>query len=207
MASGIPYGQGLVKNRYIGRTFMARASSGPMARASSGPMPRASSGPNAARPSAAPGASRPGPAAQPALAGSRGASAGRHQAQPEWADRTERIDRVGPNGYPDPRVTGRVQVPGTGPFPSLSAPTPAPARGRDVPDRRIPDTREPSRGGGTRSGGGWDSAADDDPLTSKAFSRAALTDTDGRSYRAARRPQVPPDRREAALTEQTRTVT
>ena len=58
-----------------------------------------------------------------------------------------------------------------------------------------------NQGGGTRRSG-----ADDDPLTSKAWSRSALVDTDGRSYRvAARRAQVPADRREAALNEQTQT--
>src|SRR6202034_2776856 len=58
-----------------------------------------------------------------------------------------------------------------------------------------------SQGGGRRHG------ADDDPLTSKAYSRSALTDTDGRSYRVARRANVPTDRREAALNEQTQTFT
>lgn len=46
---------------------------------------------------------------------------------------------------------------------------------------------------------------DDDPLTSKAFSRDALVDTDGRSYRAAHRAQVPSDGYEALMNEETQT--
>jgi hypothetical protein len=79
----------------------------------------------------------------------------------------------------------------------------------------MPDLREPSRDPGRdlsrepgrdpgRTSGGWPSA-NDDPLTSKAYSRSALVDTDGRSYRVAHRSQVPADRRAAALTEQTQT--
>jgi hypothetical protein len=64
----------------------------------------------------------------------------------------------------------------------------------------MPDPREPGRTSSV-----WDGSADDDPLTSKAYSRSALSDTDGRSYRAAHRAPVSPDRREAALTEQTQT--
>jgi hypothetical protein len=67
----------------------------------------------------------------------------------------------------------------------------------------LPDRHDLSRDPG-RTSGGWPSA-EDDPLTSKAFSRSALTDTDGRSYRAAHRSQAPADRRAAALTEQTQT--
>ena len=164
-----------------------------MARAATGPTPaRPGTGPTAARPATGPNTVRPGPA-QPSFQphGSSGASR-----QPDWTERTERIDRVNASGYPDSRVSGRVQMPAVG-----SPPTPAPARGRgDSPDRRMPDPREPNRTGGVWAGG-----TDDDPLTSKAYSRSALTDTDGRSYRAARRPQVSSDRRDAALTEQTQT--
>jgi len=79
-----------------------------------------------------------------------------------------------------------------------------------MPDRRESSrdlSRDPGREPGrdpVRTSGGWPSA-DDDPLTSKAFSRSALVDTDGRSYRVAHRSQVPADRRAAALTEQTQT--
>jgi len=105
----------------------------------------------------------------------------------------------------------------------MPAPAPAsfaPARARvDSADRRMPERRDPGRDPGRepsrdlshepgrdpgRTSGGWPSA-DDDPLTSNAFSRSALVDTDGRSYRAAHRSQVPADRRAAALTEQTQT--
>ena len=150
------------------------------------------------RPASGPGVTRSGPA-QPSFqpVGSRGS--GRQPDRPDWAERTERIDRVGANGYPDSRVTGRVEV-STGANPALPAGPTGPARGRgDSPDRRMPDPREISR-----AGGGW-GGTDDDPLTSKAYSRSALADTDGRSYRAARRSQVPPERRDAALTEQTQT--
>ena len=116
----------------------------------------------------------------------RGAS--RPPERPDWGERTERIDRVNASGYPDPRASGRVQMPAASSSP-LPAPTHAPARGRgDSPDRRMPDPREPSRTSSVWDGGG----ADDDPLTSKAYSRSALTDTDGRSYRAAHRPRSPP---------------
>ena len=130
----------------------------------------------------------------------------------DWADRTERIDRVPAAGYPDPRLNGRAPD------------------GR-VPDGRVPDSRalngrapdnpgHDSRGSGmwnqdfttgdfpspdTGSQGRSRRVADDDPLTSKAYSRSALTDTDGRSYRVAHRSRVPDDRREAALNEATQT--
>src|SRR5262249_44409314 len=139
-----------------------------------------------------------------------------------WTERTERMDRVSSTGYPDPRMSGRGQPSSRMPAP---APAPsAPARARvDSADWRMPDRhdpgREPSRDPGPepsrrlshepgrhpgRTSGGWP-RADDDPLTSNAFSRSALVDTDGRSYRAAHRSQVPADRRAAALTEQTQT--
>jgi hypothetical protein len=74
-------------------------------------------------------------------------------------------------------------------------------------DRRDADRRD-SRDNGRDAGGSWPPpgrngaparpALDDDPLTSQAYSQAALTDTDGRSYRvAARRSQS-----QAKLTEQ-----
>jgi hypothetical protein len=95
-------------------------------------------------------------------------------------------------------MDGRVQPP-TSPTASGSP------RGRaDSPDRRAPHLRAPDLREPSRNSGGW-ASADDDPLTSKAFSRSALTDTDGRSYSAAHRSQVPGDRRDAALTEQTQT--
>ena len=180
-----------------------------MTRAATGPTPaRPGTGPVPARPAAGPGAAtRPGlpqPSFQPAAsrgagepAGSRGAS--RPPERPDWAERTERIDRVNASGYPDPRASGRVQMPAVSSPPPQAHP---PARGRgDSPDRRMPDPREPGRTSSVWDGGG----ADDDPLTSKAYSRSALSDTDGRSYRAAHRSPVSPDRREAALTEQTQT--
>src|SRR5215472_3011568 len=180
-------------------------------RSNSGPMPRPGTGPNAPRPAAglarptfsqpAPIQSGAGPAGPPQPSfqptTSRGASRQpEHLDRADWTERTERMDRVSSAGYPDPRTSGRGQ-PG-------SPASPAPARGRgDSADRRLPDRRDLSRDPG-RTSGGWPSA-DDDPLTSKAFSRSALTDTDGRSYRAAHRSQVPADRRAAALTEQTQT--
>ena len=129
--------------------------------------------------------------------------------RPDWAERTERIDRVPAADYPDPRMNGRAPD----------------GRGR-TQDSRVQDSRaldnpsQDSRGSGmwnqdfttgdfpsqdTGSQGRSRWGADDDPLTSKAYSRSALTDTDGRSYRAARRSRVPDDRREAALNEQTQT--
>jgi hypothetical protein len=191
-------------------------------RRNSGPMPRPVTGPNAARPAAGlaqpafpqqapiqPGAGPAGPP-QPSFhpTGSRGASRQPERPhrpdrperpeRPDWTERTERMDPVSSTGYPDPRTSGRGQ-----PAPPAPA-SPAPPRGRgDSADRRLPDRRDLSREPG-RTSGGWPSA-DDDPLTSKAFSRSALVDTDGRSYRAAHRSQVPADRRAAALTEQTQT--
>jgi len=182
--------------------------SGPMARAATGPTPavRPGTGPAPARPATGPGASRPGlpqPSFQPAAprgagepAGSRGAS--RPPERPDWAERTERIDRVNASGYPDPRASGRVQMPAVSSSPAQAH---APARGRgDSPDRRMPDPREPGRTSSV-----WDGGGADDPLTSRAYSRSTLSDTDGRSYRAAHRSPVSSDRREAALTEQTQT--
>jgi len=80
-------------------------------------------------------------------------------------------------------------------------------RTADRRDSRELDWRD-SRDNGRDAGGSWPPpgrngaparpAPDDDPLTSQAYSRAALTETDGRSYRvAARRSQS-----QAKLTEQ-----
>jgi hypothetical protein len=94
-------------------------------------------------------------------------------------------------GYPEPRHSARPQDPrgqdGRGAL-----------EGQGVwsQDATGPDPR--NQGRPRREG-------DDDPLTSKAWSRSALVDTDGRSYRVAHRAQVPADRREAALSEQTET--
>ena len=73
--------------------------------------------------------------------------------------------------------------------------------GWQAPERREPDRRDQGRDGSRETSGAWPTqsrsgaharaAAEDDPLTSKAFSRAAQTETDGRSYRvAARRSQA-----------------
>ena len=185
-------------------------------RSNSGPMPRPVTGPIAARPAAGlaqppfhqpapiqPGASPAGPP-QPSFqpTGSRvGGRQPERPDRPDWTEQTERMDRVSSTGYPEPRTSGRRQP--ASPAPPPPAP-PAPARGRgDSADRRLPDRRDLGREPG-RTTGGWLSA-DDDPLTSTAYSRSALVDTDGRSYRAAHRSQVPADRRAAALTEQTQT--
>ena len=142
----------------------------------------------------------------------------------DWGDRTERIERVNASGYPEPRGNSRGQGPGR-PGPSrTSGPLGAPvavgrggARGDggwgsvDGAGHRAPDHRAPGRDAdrdSARNSGGWpisarggataDRVGDDDPLTSRAYSRAAVSDADGRSYRvAARRSQA-----QAKLTEQ-----
>ena len=82
---------------------------------------------------------------------------------------------------------------------------------RRTPERRAPERWSPGRDAerdNVRDSGGWpiparggapaDRAGDDDPLTSRAYSRAAVSDADGRSYRvAARRSQA-----QAKLTEE-----
>jgi len=195
---------------------MARSSSGPMARSSSGPMPRSSSGPMArsssgpmsragAGPAPAPAAPQmysappahaapPGrPAAglaQPTFQPNGARAASRPPERPDWGERTERIDRVTATGYPEPRHSARPQDPRG--QDSRGAPEGQGVRIQDATGHDARNQGRPRRG------------ADDDPLTSKAWSRSALVDTDGRSYRvAARRAQVPDDRREAALSEQT----
>jgi hypothetical protein len=120
-----------------------------------------------------------------------------------------------------PRSSGPLG-PGTSSSPGLPGTHGTPGRGRGdnsarrgsdrpAPERREPDRREPSRDSGRDAGGPWPApvparggspartGTDDDPLTSKAYSRAALSETDGRSYRvAARRSQA-----QVKLTEQT----
>lgn len=160
----------------------------------------------APRPSFQPNGYQPGaPAGSgPASGGHGGGSpaGGRQQDRGDW-DRTERIERVNASGYPDQRPAARFQGAPVAPSPASSG------RGRDDGARadggradgdpwRTP--REPARDGG-RDTGGWSPAArgpapahrgaDDDPLTSNAYSRSALAETDGRSYRvAARRSQA-----------------
>jgi hypothetical protein len=197
----------------------ARPGTGPhSARPGTGPhAARPGTGPNAVRPAAGiaqPNLSQPSltqpTVAQPALAqrspaqpsfqpntnNSRGS--GRQPEHGDWNERTERIDRIAP-GYPDPRVNGRGHA--------ASAPAAASIWGReDSADRRAQDPREAGRG--AAGGGNGRRSTDDDPLTSKAFSREALVNTDGRSYRvASRRAQASPDRYAAALSEETETFT
>jgi hypothetical protein len=150
--------------------------------------------------------------AQPSFQPNGTRAAGRQPDRAERADwdRTERMDRVAA-GYPDPRLNGRAHdgrshdgrpndgVPRDG-VPRDGVPRdgrPQDGRGRDIWSQDINgyDTGSQPRTGRT--------GADDDPLTSKAYSRSALTDTDGRSYRAARLANGSSDRREAALTEET----
>ena len=137
-----------------------------------------------------------------------GSQAGaRPQDRGDWGDRTERIDRVNASGYPDPRPSGRSQAPGGarasgplgraagyGPVPS-GAPGYSASSGRGRPDNaawQAPDRRDHGR----ESSGGWPAQArgahaqgggEDDPLTSKAYSRSVQSETDGRSYRVAAR--------------------
>jgi len=130
--------------------------------------------------------------AQPTFQPNGARAASRPPALPDWGERTERIDRVTATGYPEPRHSARPQDP----------------RGQDgrggIEGQGV--WSQDATGHDARNQGRPRGGADDDPLTSKAWSRSALVDTDGRSYRvAARRAQVPADRREAALNEQTQT--
>jgi hypothetical protein len=165
---------------------------GPPPGLNSGPYPRPArnSGP-IARPGMTPGGGVPG-AGRPA--------AGQPSFQPSDSrfDSTERFDRIDrPRdrdlaSYTDPRI-GQDRRPPE----------------HRQPEHRQPEHRQPEhRAGGGRHSAGWP-GADDDPLTSKAYSREAMAESDSRSYRAAaaRRPQVPDDRYEAALSEQTQTFT
>jgi hypothetical protein len=106
----------------------------------------------------------------------------------------------GPSGYSAPQGRGR----GDSVRPDNGRPDNA---AWQPPDRREPDRRDRGREtsgawpaharGGSHSRGG----AEDDPLTSKAYSRSAQAETDGRSYRvAARRSQA-----QTQLTEQAET--
>jgi hypothetical protein len=181
---------------------MARSSSGPMARSSSGPMPKAGAGPApapaapqmySAPPAHAAPPGRPAAGlAQPTFQPNGARAASRPPERPDWGERTERIDRVTATGYPEPRHSARPQD--SRGQDSRGALEGQGVWGHDATGRDARNHGRPRRG------------ADDDPLTSKAWSRSALTDTDGRSYRvASRRAQVPDDRREAALSEQTQT--
>jgi hypothetical protein len=178
------------------------ANSGPMARSSSGPMPRSGVGPAPAHAApqmysappahAAPPARPAAGLAQPTFQPNGARAASRPPERPDWGERTERIDRVTATGYPEPRHGVRPQDP----------------RGQDSRGALEGQGvwRQDATNHDARNQGRPRRGADDDPLTSKAWSRSALTDTDGRSYRvAARRAQVPDDRRGAALNEQTQT--
>jgi hypothetical protein len=165
---------------------------------------RPATGPHAIRPSAGNVwagqalAAATGGFAQPDIAQPSFSPNGRQQDRPDWGERTERIDRVNASGYPDPRPSSRGRSP-SGSWMAV-------------------DRREPSRDGDrepSRNSGGWPAAGrnsaqaparaagDDDPLTSTAYSRAALADADGRSYRvAARRSEA-----QSKLTEETQTFT
>ncbi len=181
---------------------MARSASGPMARSASGPMARSAGGPAPAHAApqmysappahAAPTARPAAGLAQPTFQPNGARAASRPPERPDWGERTERIDRVTATGYPEPRHGARPQDP----------------RGQDSRGALEGQGvwRQDAANHDARNQGRPRRGADDDPLTSKAWSRSALTDTDGRSYRvAARRGQVPDDRRDAALNEQTQT--
>ena len=160
------------------------------------------------------------PAARPSFqpngyqAGSQ--TGARPQDRGDWGDRTERIDRVNASGYPDARPSGRSQGPGgaraSGPLSRAAGYGPVPSgstsysasSGRGRGDSARPDNaawQAPDRRDhGRESSGGWPAQArgahaqgggEDDPLTSKAYSRSVQSETDGRSYRvAARRSQA-----------------
>jgi hypothetical protein len=116
--------------------------------------------------------------------------------RPSGDDRTEQIERVGTAGYPGQRAGGHRAD--SGPWPS--------------PDQRDAGRREASRPVSDGDTGFWAAASapdpaparsGDDPLTSTAYSRLALGETDGRSYRAAaRRSQA-----QTQLTDQTEAFT
>ena len=132
--------------------------------------------------------------AQPTFQPNGARAASRPPERPDWGERTERIDRVTATGYPEPRHAARPQDPRR--QDSRGAGEGQGGRSQDAINHDARNQGRPRRG------------ADDDPLTSKAWSRSALVDTDGRSYRvAARRAQAPDDRREAALNEQTQAFT
>jgi hypothetical protein len=131
----------------------------------------------------------------------------------DWGERTERIERVTETRAADPRQgrapSGASYAPSgtygpartSGPTAAHGAPAPlpggpGPARGRSDADWRTPERRPASRdlnaGSGSRSAPDRGAAparakTDEDPLTSPAYSRAALRETDGRSYQVAAR--------------------
>jgi len=191
---------------------------GPPPGLSSGPYPSPArnSGPSPmVRPGTTPGTGVPGtgrPAAgyaQPAF-----------QPPDSRFDSTERFNRIDrprePAAYADPR-RGQDRRPPEHRPPEHRPPEHRPPEHRPPehrppehrpPEHRPPEHRPPEhRAGGRHSAGR--AGADEDPLTSKAYSRETMAATDARSYRAAaaRRPQVPDDRYEAALSEQTQTFT
>ncbi len=203
---------------------MPGRSGGPAhARSATGPTPtRSATGPHAARPAAGLAQQHMSPTmsgqaqptvAQPALSPSFQPNTGRGASRPperterperperlDWADRTERIDRVGAAGYPDPRMSARPPAPA----PSRAASTPSSVWGRD--ESAALSLPEPGRNTGTAGRHAVTRGADDDPLTSKRYSREELSKTDGRSYRvASRRARVTSEQYDAALTEQTQT--
>ena len=123
--------------------------------------------------------------------------------------------RHGADGPTGPGSTGTGPTAGSGTGPSAFRPTPGSAATRPAADLAQPSfmpasaqRNQDTMGHDTRGyesqaqGRARSRSAEDDPLTSKAYSRSELTDTDGRSYRVAR---PPADRREAALSEQTQT--
>ena len=200
-----------------------RSGTGPTARRPGGARPAGGLAQPSFSPPGAPqpGLSQPGlPQAGPAQPSFQPTNGGRHgrrpdrqdraerpdrRDRPDWAERTERIDRVPAADYPDPRVNGRAPD-GRGRTQDSRALDNNPSqdsRGSGMWNQDFTTGDFPSQDTGSQGRSRW--GADDDPLTSKAYSRSALTDTDGRSYRVARRSRVPDDRREAALNEQTQT--
>jgi hypothetical protein len=181
-----------------------RSNSGPMARASTGPTPtrpatgptptRAGTGPTAARHGTGPAAARPGTGPSGAI-GSTPARPAAGLAQPGYTQPGPSQPAL-PSFQPHAtRGSSRQQE-----LPDWNERT---ERIERIPAAGYPDPRLSGRSQSTGRG------ADDDPLTSKAYSREALVNTDGRSYRAAasRRSAPSGDRYEAALTEQTQAFT
>ncbi len=93
-------------------------------------------------------------------------------------------------------MTGRSQAPQAPQAPAASSPASV-WNGDDSTD-----------GGRSAGTGGYPTVrrgADDDPLTSRRYSREELSKTDGRSYGVARRARITSEQYAAALTEQTQT--
>jgi hypothetical protein len=119
--------------------------------------------------------------------------------EPQPAGRSQGLSSPGAS-----RASGPLG-PGASATPGLPGTNGAPERSRSdnaawrAPERREPDRREPHRDGGREAAAFWPApvparsgppartGSDDDPLTSKAYSRSAMPETDGRSYRAAAR--------------------